>query len=196
MALRRRGCALYTPVSNILSGPNLTGDSTVSVRSFNVQKLHDHTHISQLLHGNYFILQHQLCAPPPQQLHLSTQDVATILRFLHLDVVKRKLRALPDACISYKQLLELCMDCTQKSSEDEGRDVIKFLEQSGDILRIGETVYLHPRQVARAMEGVLPLPLLVDECGEEEELRKMEKEKMEIDRECERRVRKELWCGL
>ncbi|GLJ26219.1 hypothetical protein SUGI_0503250 [Cryptomeria japonica] len=125
--------------------------------------------------------------------NLSPQDIAVVLRFVNLNAVKRKLREIPEACISYQKLLNLCMDCTKSLSEDEGRDIIKRLEQSGEILRIGQNVYPHPHQISRAVEKVLPR--LVDERSIEE-LRKMEKEKAEIEKKSESMARKELWCGL
>ena len=52
-------------------------------------------------------------------------------------------------------------------------------------------------QVAKAVERVIPKPVLISEDDPRgHELREMEKKKMEIDREAEAGVRRELWGGL
>lgn len=53
-------------------------------------------------------------------------------------------------------------------------------------------------QVAKAMEKVIPLPLFDAPLNDprREELREMQRRKMEIDRRAETWVRRELWCGL
>ncbi|KAF9620243.1 hypothetical protein IFM89_010978 [Coptis chinensis] len=51
-------------------------------------------------------------------------------------------------------------------------------------------------KVAKAIQGVIPLPIVQPSDSRMQELENMEKEKLAIDREADALVRKELWCGL
>eukprot|EP00253_Pinus_taeda_P033290 PITA_33290 len=124
---------------------------------------------------------------PPGE-HMSAEEKRRLLRLVQMDDLKRTLRQIPNACISRKELLQICMDSTD---EEHGKEVMKSLDKSGQVFIVGDCVYLRPEQVTRIMETVLPLfnPL-------REEREEMEKQKADIDWEAKKIVRRELWGGL
>eukprot|EP01018_Ginkgo_biloba_P025849 Gb_27529 [translate_table: standard] len=132
--------------------------------------------------------------PPKGQL--SVEEARKLLRFVQLESLKTRLHDMPNVCISHKELLDICMDFTGNSSMEEAKVMAKSLDQSGEILVLRHNVYLHPHQVARAIENVMPLSLPPQDDSRREELEKMEKEKAEIDRKAKTRVLVELWSGL
>eukprot|EP01018_Ginkgo_biloba_P015911 Gb_35767 [translate_table: standard] len=119
--------------------------------------------------------------------------VRRLLTFVRLEGLKIRLQELPYECISYRELLEICMDNT---SRQEASSIAKLLDKSGQILIVGHRVYLHPEQVARAMERAMGVCMGGKDEGGREELEKMDREKAEIDLKAERVVRRELWSGL
>ncbi|GLJ26218.1 hypothetical protein SUGI_0503230 [Cryptomeria japonica] len=129
---------------------------------------------------------------PASKCPLSTEDAAGTQSCVHLETAKRKLRGISDACISYKKLLLLCTNCAQNAHQ--GREIIHSLEQSGDIIITGQRVYIHPKQVARAVENVLVLNS--GYCNWVNELKILEEEKKAIDMESEKQVGSEMYFGL
>eukprot|EP01018_Ginkgo_biloba_P015917 Gb_35768 [translate_table: standard] len=132
--------------------------------------------------------------PPKGQLSL--EEARKLLRLVQFEALKTRLHGIPNMCISHKELLEICMGFIDNSSVEEAKDMAKLLDQSGQILVLRHNVYLHPHQVARAIENVMPLSLPPQDDSRREELEKMEKVKAEIDREAKTHVRVELWSGL
>ena len=51
-------------------------------------------------------------------------------------------------------------------------------------------------QVAKTIQGLIPTPMSSQNEERKKELEEMEKQKMDIDKEAEMMVRRELWCGL
>lgn len=125
----------------------------------------------------------------PQEAKRSAEEGRKLLRFVQMDSLIKRLRQIPHACISRRDLLEICMDSV---GEGDNKEAVKSLDECGQILILGDRVYLRPEQVARAIESVLPL--LDDRCREE--LQEMEKQKAEIDLEAKKLVHRELWCGF
>lgn len=125
----------------------------------------------------------------PSAEKISSEEKRRLLRLVQIDDLRKTLRQIPNACISRKELLQICVDYT---GEEGGKEVVKSLDKSGQVFIVGDCVYLRPEQVARVMENVLPLL----KNPRREELEEMEKQKAEIDAEAEKIVRREIWGGL
>ncbi|KAH9311430.1 hypothetical protein KI387_026465, partial [Taxus chinensis] len=126
----------------------------------------------------------------PKAQGMTVEDARKVLRLVRLEAFKARLRQIQQDSISYRELLQLCMEMEM---EKEAVTFAKLLDESGHILLLGETVHLRPHKVVRALEEVIPMK---NGCREREELAVMEKEKAEIDEEAEKRVKGELWWGL
>eukprot|EP01018_Ginkgo_biloba_P015915 Gb_35764 [translate_table: standard] len=133
--------------------------------------------------------------PPKGQV--SAKDAERLLRFARLGAVEKRLQKLSHECISYKELLQICMDsAAEYCSEEEAENMANLLDQSGEIMIMGHNVYLHPHKIVRAIENAMPLCMAPPDDPRRKEIEKMEKEKAEIDAEAERQVHRELRCGF
>lgn len=126
---------------------------------------------------------------PPSEYKISPEERRRLLRFVQIDALRKSLRQIPHSCISRKELLQICME---SAGEEDAKEVAKSLDESGQIVIIGDRVYLRPDLVARAVEAVVPL---IDD-RRIEELQEMEKQKAEIDLQAKKLVHRELQCGF
>lgn len=127
----------------------------------------------------------------PQKGKISVEEGRRLLRFVQVDSLIKKLRQIPHACISRKELLQICISM-DFAGEEDAKKVVKSLDESGQILIVGHRVYLRPEQVARNIEKVVP----VLDDRRSEELEEMAKQKAAIDLDAMKIVRRELWCGF
>lgn len=132
----------------------------------------------------------------PPAVQISTEDGRRLLKFVRLEALKNRLQRIHNDCISYEELLRVCMESIEGSSKEEATGLAKLLDESGHILILNNTVYLHPDKIARAFEKAMPVSLAPkrDLCGEE--LEKLEKEKAEIDQKAKSHAMTELRLGL
>ncbi|KAK9165604.1 hypothetical protein Scep_000795 [Stephania cephalantha] len=125
---------------------------------------------------------------------ISVDDAKKLLRISQMEMLKSKMRGVPRSIVSYSEFVQICVDNT---SADQGREFAKMLDESGAVIVLGDSVFLRPEQVTKAIEGLIPLSVRTGpDDPRRKELEKMEKEKLVIDREAESLVRKELWAGL
>lgn len=128
----------------------------------------------------------EVASPPEAKIFA---EETRLLRFVQIDEVRESLCQIPRPCITRKELLRICMDYT---SEEDAKEVVKSLDEAGQILIVGDRVYLRPEEVTKAIERIVPL---LDDLHKEE-LQEMEKQKAEIDLEAEKLVYREQWCGF
>ncbi|KAL5704872.1 hypothetical protein ACHQM5_023237 [Ranunculus cassubicifolius] len=131
--------------------------------------------------------------PEPPEDQISIEDAKKILRASQLEKLKSTLKQIPNSCISYEDFVRIC---SENSNPDQGLGFAKMLDDSGSVIVLGNVVYLHPEQVTRAIEDIIPRSILQPNDPRKKELEIMEKEKADIDREAESLVRRELWAGL
>nr|CAD1836279.1 unnamed protein product [Ananas comosus var. bracteatus] len=87
----------------------------------------------------------------------------------------------------------------RRGSSELGLGIARSLDESGSVIVLGDSVFLRPELVIKAIENVVPLPTPNRNCRNDprrEELRAMEATKAEIDRIAAAQVRRELWAGL
>ncbi|KAI3735920.1 hypothetical protein L6452_15446 [Arctium lappa] len=73
---------------------------------------------------------------------ISVNDARKIMMFSQLQKVRSALKQIPTNSISYSQFLTLCIDiCT---NHEQGLEFSKMLDQAGDVIVLGNIVFLRP----------------------------------------------------
>ncbi|KAJ7966712.1 Calcium uniporter, mitochondrial [Quillaja saponaria] len=125
---------------------------------------------------------------------ISVKDAKKILRLSQVEKLKAILKEIPKTSISYSEFFRICVDGCE--SEDQGAEFAKMLDESGNVIVLGNVVFLHPELVAKTMESLISNSIANPNDPRREELEKMEKKKGMIDQKAESLVRGELYCGL
>ncbi|XP_077214944.1 calcium uniporter protein 3, mitochondrial-like [Tasmannia lanceolata] len=127
---------------------------------------------------------------------ISVKDAKKLLKIARLEILKGRLRYTPKNCVLYSEFLQICEGFVEGSNPEEISELAKMLDESGEVIVLGNLVFLRPDQVIKAMGLVIPLSISQPNDPRRKELEKMEKEKVAIDERAEAMVRRELWCGL
>ncbi|XP_043713301.1 calcium uniporter protein 1, mitochondrial-like [Telopea speciosissima] len=126
------------------------------------------------------------------------QKARKMLMQSQLEMLKTKLKSIPEGCITYSEFIQICSDGC--SSTDQGSEFAKVLEQSGAVILHGNVVFLKPEQVTKAidatMQGLIPLGIAHPNDPRIKELEEMEKEKIAIDEKADALVKTEIGAGL
>ncbi|CAK9178561.1 unnamed protein product [Ilex paraguariensis] len=125
---------------------------------------------------------------------LSVHDAKKILRSSQMEKLRSRLRTIPVNSISYSEFVQICVDLC--SNREQGSDFAKTLDESGNVIVLGNVVFLRPEQVAKSMEKIIYLSTAIPNDPRIKELEKMEREKAIIDEKAGSLVRGELYCGL
>lgn len=111
-----------------------------------------------------------------------------------VELLKAKLSEIPRDWISYPEFVVICAQhCA--GDKERGMRMARLFEDSGAVVVIGNAVCLHPEQVVKAIQGLIPLPLSPND-PRRKELNNMEKSKSQIDQKADALVRREMWGGL
>ncbi|EFH45278.1 transcription factor [Arabidopsis lyrata subsp. lyrata] len=136
-----------------------------------------------------------LSHPKEETLGLTLQDVKKLLRASEIEVVKTKLLETGKIWIRYSDFVRVCSDSSLDPSQ--GPLIAKMLDDSGNVIVLGNSVCLRPDQVTKSIEGLLPLPQIHSPNDpRRKELRELEAIKTVIDQKAHSLVRRELWAGL
>jgi len=76
---------------------------------------------------------------------ISVENVKKILRFSLVEKLKAKLREIPRGSICYSEFVKICVD--ECGNEGQGVEFAKLLDQSGNVIVLGNIVFLRPEQV-------------------------------------------------
>ncbi|KAF7829701.1 calcium uniporter protein 4, mitochondrial-like [Senna tora] len=125
---------------------------------------------------------------------ISAEDARKILRLSQVEKLKAKLREIPNTSISYSHYTRICVDACQ--NVDQGLHFAKMLDRSGNVIVLGNVVFLRPDQVAKSMESLISQSIAHPNDPRRKELEEMEKEKAIIDKKAKALVRGELYFGL
>ncbi|XP_015069463.1 calcium uniporter protein 1, mitochondrial-like [Solanum pennellii] len=131
-------------------------------------------------------------APPRPE---SVEDARKILRLSRLETLKSRIRKIKKSSILFAEFIEICKE-TCNLDDDQGIEFAKRLDDSGDVIVLGNIVFLRPNQVIQAMQELMPMHQLNHEKERMKELEEMEVVKTSIDNKAESLVRKEMWFGL
>ncbi|KAL7261999.1 hypothetical protein ACSBR1_000400 [Camellia fascicularis] len=125
---------------------------------------------------------------------ISVRDAKKILMASQLEKVRSELRQMAMNSISYSEYVQICVDVC--ANREQGVEFAKRLDESGDVIVLGQIVFLRPDQVAKSMEKVISQSVAIPNDPRRQELEQMEKQKSVIDRKAQQLVQVELYCGL
>ncbi|XP_010472374.1 PREDICTED: calcium uniporter protein 2, mitochondrial-like [Camelina sativa] len=126
---------------------------------------------------------------------LTVGDMKKLLRAAQIEIVKSKLRETGRSWMPYSEFVSVCGEGS--SDPDLGSRIAKMLDDSANVIVLGDSVCLRPDQVTKSIEGLLPLPKIHNPNDPRRiELKELEAEKAVIDVKAHSLVRKELWAGL
>ncbi|CAD5319326.1 unnamed protein product [Arabidopsis thaliana] len=134
-------------------------------------------------------------APPERETILTVADTKKLLRAAQIEIVKSKLRETGRSWMPYKEFVSVCGEAS--SDPDLGSKIAKMLDDSANVIVLGDSVCIRPDQVTKSIEGLLPLPKIHHPNDPRRiEFKELEAEKAVIDVKAHTLVRKELWAGL
>ncbi|KAK7321738.1 hypothetical protein VNO77_32637 [Canavalia gladiata] len=125
---------------------------------------------------------------------ISVNDARKILRASQMEKVKAMLKNISANSISYSEFLRICVESCE--SHDQGAEFAKILDDSGNVIVLGNVVYLRPEQVAKSIQSLIYQSIAHPNDPRRKELEQMEKQKAMIDDKAKAQVRTELYCGL
>lgn len=92
-----------------------------------------------------------LAPPAPENdsdgggLGVSVEDVRKLMRVSLFEKVKKKLREVKVSSVSHEEFVGFCVE--ECGSEEKGAEFAKELDQSGNVVVLGNVVFLRPDQV-------------------------------------------------
>ncbi|CAN8284053.1 unnamed protein product [Cochlearia groenlandica] len=142
-------------------------------------------------------------SPPIQTtetVNLTVEDTKKLLRAAQMETVKTKLRETGRSWMTYGEFIAVCCEASSSSSStdpDLGSRIAKMLDDSLNVIVLGDSVCIRPDQVTKSIEGLLPLPkIFAPNDPRRIEFKELEAEKAVIDVKAHSLVRRELWAGL
>ncbi|XP_022772166.1 calcium uniporter protein 4, mitochondrial-like [Durio zibethinus] len=139
--------------------------------------------------------------PPPTDFttgeslaKISVEDARKLLMVSQFEKLKAKIREIPKSSISYYEFAQVCLEGC--GNEAQALDFAKMLDQSGNVIVLGNVVFLRPEQMAKSMETIISESMALPNDPRRRELEEMEEQKARIDKKAKALVRGELYCGL
>lgn len=86
-----------------------------------------------------------VAAPIPSQSGMSVEDAKKILRAAQMEKVKAKLRNVTQSSVQYSEFLRICVEACE--NHKQGAEFAKILDDSGNVIVLGNAVFLRPEQV-------------------------------------------------
>ncbi|XP_057530145.1 calcium uniporter protein 2, mitochondrial isoform X2 [Amaranthus tricolor] len=145
--------------------------------------------------GGLLALPHLAHEEKAPEVGLSVKEVRKLLRASQMEMIKEKLRDIGRDWVTYKEYVEII----EKSCGGNKEDALLFaknLDDSGNVIVLGNAVCLRPHQVAKAIQSLVTPPVTDPNDPRRQELELLEEQKAEIDQKAEALVRRELWAGL
>ncbi|CAH1442793.1 unnamed protein product [Lactuca virosa] len=131
---------------------------------------------------------------PSDSVGVSARDAKKIIRCSQLQNVRSALKLIPSNSITYSEFVTICRDVC--NNHDQGLEFSKLLDVAGDVIVLGNAVFLRPDQVAKSMEKLISQSISTPNDPRKQELEELEMQKALIDQKATSKVRGELYCGL
>ncbi|WOL17701.1 calcium uniporter protein 2, mitochondrial-like [Canna indica] len=135
-----------------------------------------------------------LLPPPRPPTGMRTEEARKVVRAARMEVARARLRETGRSCVSYAEFVRVCREVA--GGMEEGVGIGTALDESGVVIVLGDTVFVRPEMLTKAIESMIPPSMSPQGDPRREELKKMEAKKAAIDAKAEALVRKELWGGL
>ncbi|XP_050366210.1 calcium uniporter protein 4, mitochondrial [Argentina anserina] len=158
------------------------------IRGVNVNKTNDRLRLAGLRPPAY------PTANDESLYGISVNDVRKIMRLSQVEKLKAKLREIPESSVSYLEFRRICVESCE--SEEQAAEFAKLLDESGNVIILGNIVFLRPEQVAKSMESIISQTMSLPNDPRRRELERLEKQKMIIDKKARGLVQGELYGGL
>ncbi|XP_004291905.1 PREDICTED: calcium uniporter protein 4, mitochondrial [Fragaria vesca subsp. vesca] len=138
-------------------------------------------------------------SPPPAAgdesfYGVSVNDVRKIMRLSQVQKLKARLREVPESSVSYSEFRRICVEGCE--SVEQAAEFAKLLDDSGNVIVLGNVVFLQPEQVAKSIESIISQTMSLPNDPRRRELEQLEKQKVIIDQKARALVRGELYGGL
>ncbi|KAI3737033.1 hypothetical protein L2E82_27027 [Cichorium intybus] len=127
-------------------------------------------------------------------LGLSVRHARKIIRCSQLQNVRSALKLIPTNSITFTEFVTICSEVC--NNHDQGLEFAKLLDVAGDVIVLGNVVFLRPDQVAESMEKLISQSIATPNDPRKQELEELERQKALIDQKAVSQVRGELYCGL
>ncbi|KAJ4744948.1 hypothetical protein LUZ62_012369 [Rhynchospora pubera] len=127
------------------------------------------------------------------EIKITVADAKKVLRASQMEAVRARLKAVQSPSVSYAEFVRMCNEAA--GGAETGSQIAHSLDQSGSVIVLGDTVFLRPELVIKAIENFIPQPRSPNDLLRDE-LKAMEDQKAQIDQRAVSQVRRELWCGL
>lgn len=76
---------------------------------------------------------------------LSVEETRKLLRISQVEKVKARVREIPNTSVSYHEFINICVEAC--NNEDQAVELAKLLDQSGNVIVLGNIVFLRPEEV-------------------------------------------------
>ncbi|KAK7376831.1 hypothetical protein VNO80_02248 [Phaseolus coccineus] len=125
---------------------------------------------------------------------MSVEDARKILRAAQMEKLKRNLKNVTASSVQYSEFLRICVETCE--NRDQGAEFAKILDESGNVIVFGNSVFLRPEEVAKSIETLINQSIANPIDPRRKELEEMVKQKTTIDDKAKAQVRAELYFGL
>ncbi|KAL9235539.1 hypothetical protein vseg_010290 [Gypsophila vaccaria] len=136
-------------------------------------------------------------SPSAEEAEMSAYEVKKLMRLVNVEALKTRLIAEEGKeVIGYGELLTACEKAGVARSVDEAVEFAKVLDDAGVVILFRDRVFLRPDKVVELVTSSVPLALTSEDDPRREELKRLQEQKEEIDRQAHQQVRRILWIGL
>ncbi|KAK8580002.1 hypothetical protein V6N13_143142 [Hibiscus sabdariffa] len=125
---------------------------------------------------------------------ISAEDARKLLRISQMAKLKANLREMEKSWISYYEFCQVCHE--ECGNEAQASALAKMLDQSGNVIVLGNVVFLRPEQLVKSVANIISESMVLPNDPRRKELEELEEQKSKIDKKAESLVRGELYCGL
>ncbi|KAK7291167.1 hypothetical protein RIF29_06096 [Crotalaria pallida] len=131
----------------------------------------------------------------PLQSGMTVEDARKVMRATQMEKVKVRLREVPESSITYSEFMKICVEGCGNNN-DQGAEFAKVLDECGNVIVLGDVVFVRPEQVAKTIESLIYQSIASPNDPRKKELEQLENQKEMIDDKAKAQVRAELYCGL
>ncbi|GJV76790.1 calcium uniporter protein 4, mitochondrial-like protein [Tanacetum coccineum] len=125
---------------------------------------------------------------------ISVNDAKKILRFSQLQKVRLALKEIKANSVSYDEFVSVCINTC--NNHDQGVEYSKMLDEAGDVIVLGNVVFIRPDELAKSMEKLISRSIAIPNDPRKQQLEDLERQKVLIDQKALSQVRSELYGGL
>ncbi|KAM7262419.1 hypothetical protein ACFE04_000102 [Oxalis oulophora] len=125
---------------------------------------------------------------------VTVEDTKKLLRLACVAKLSAKLEEIKDAQISYSEFVRICVE--ESYDENQGMEFARLLEERGNVIIMGNIVFLRPDQVVKSIESLIPHSIVFPNDPRKNEFEELHVIKLSIDNEARAKVQRELYFGL